>query len=212
MRWFFSRDAQQSSKESFRGALITARLNQDVDDVAVLIHRTPEILLLAVDSNEDFVQVPNIAKPALTPLQFSGIVRTELLAPEPNRLIRDGDSPFGEKILDIAEAQAETMVSPDGVTDDFRRETVTVIRATDRSSSDQSFISSPNLTMPIQGLSKSLESSLLSILRSSATLASVVVSPIRAISSTRVNSDISKDVTSGATTKSAGCTPTEFML
>jgi hypothetical protein len=33
--------AQQPSKESFCGALITMRLNQDVDYVAVLIHRTP---------------------------------------------------------------------------------------------------------------------------------------------------------------------------
>jgi len=41
-------------------------LNQDVDHVAVLIHSTPEILLLAVDSNEDFVQVPNIAEAAST--------------------------------------------------------------------------------------------------------------------------------------------------
>jgi hypothetical protein len=38
--------------------------------VAILIHGTPEILLLAVGSNEDFVQVPYIAEPALTPLQF----------------------------------------------------------------------------------------------------------------------------------------------
>jgi hypothetical protein len=60
--------AQQSSKESFRGALITASLNQDVDHVAVLIYGTPKILLLAVDSNEDFVQVPNVAEAALTPL------------------------------------------------------------------------------------------------------------------------------------------------
>jgi len=44
----------------------TARLNQDVDHVAVLIHSTPEILLLAVDSNGDFVQVPNIAEAAST--------------------------------------------------------------------------------------------------------------------------------------------------
>ena len=96
-KWFFSLAAQQSSKESFRGAPITARLNQDVDHVAVLIHGAPEILLLSVDSNEDFVQVPNIAEPALTPLQFSGIVRTELLPPESNRFIRDDDSAFGEK-------------------------------------------------------------------------------------------------------------------
>src|ERR1700686_4800426 len=85
---------------------------------------TREILLLAVDSNEDFVQVPNIAKAALTPLQFSGIVRTELPTPDSNRFIRDDDSPFGEKILDISEAQAETMVNPDGITDDFWRETM----------------------------------------------------------------------------------------
>jgi hypothetical protein len=92
-----------------------------------LIHGTPEILLLAVDSNEDFVQVPNIAKAPLTPLQFSGIVRTELPTPDSNRFVRDDDSPFGEKILDISEAQAETMVNPDGITDDFWRETMTVI-------------------------------------------------------------------------------------
>jgi hypothetical protein len=100
---------------------------EDVDHVAVLIHGTPEILLLAVDSNEDFVQVPNIAKATLTPLQFSGIVRTELPTPDSNRFIRDDDSPFHEKILDISEAQAETMVNPDGIADDFWRKTMTVI-------------------------------------------------------------------------------------
>jgi hypothetical protein len=59
---------------------------------------------------------------------------------------------------------------------------------------------------------KSLESSLLSILCSFGAIALVVASPISAISSARVNSDISNEVTSGATTKSAGPTPTEFML
>jgi hypothetical protein len=119
--------AQQPSKESFRGALIATRLNQDVDHVAVLIHGTPEILLLPVDSNEDFVQVPNISEAALTPLQFSGIARTELLAPESYRFIRHDDSALGEKVLDIPEAQTETMVSPDRIADDFWRESMTVI-------------------------------------------------------------------------------------
>ncbi len=66
-------------------------------------------------------------KAALTPLQFSGILRTELLTPESNRLIRDNDSAFGEKILHISEAQAETTVNPDGIADDFCWETMTVI-------------------------------------------------------------------------------------
>jgi hypothetical protein len=103
------------------------RLDQDVDHVAVLIHGTPQILLLAVDSNEDLVQVPNIAEAVLTPLQFSGVVRTELPTPESNRFIGDDDSPFGEEILDIPEAQAETMIYPHGVADDFWRKTMTVI-------------------------------------------------------------------------------------
>ena len=67
---FSSLAVQQSSKESFRGVLITVRLNQDVDHIAVLIHGAPEILLLTVDSNEDFVQVPDAAKAALTSVQF----------------------------------------------------------------------------------------------------------------------------------------------
>jgi hypothetical protein len=41
--------------------------------------------------------------------------------------MRDDDSAFGEKILDISETQEETMVSPDGIADDFWRETMTVI-------------------------------------------------------------------------------------
>jgi hypothetical protein len=71
--------AQQSSEESFGSALIAVRLNQDIDHVAVWIHGTPEILLLAVDSNENLLQVPHIAETPLTPLQFSGIVGTEFL-------------------------------------------------------------------------------------------------------------------------------------
>ena len=123
-QWFGTLAAQQSSKESLCGALITMRLDQDVDHVAVLIHGTPQILLLAVDSNEDLIQVPVVAQPSLSSLQFPSIVRTELLTPLPDRLIGHDDSPLGEKILDISEAQAEAMVSPDRIADDLGRETI----------------------------------------------------------------------------------------
>jgi len=41
---------------------------QDADHIAVLIHGTQQILLLPVDSNDAFIQMPNIAEEALTPL------------------------------------------------------------------------------------------------------------------------------------------------
>ena len=109
-RWFRTLAAQKSSKEALCGVLITMRLDQDVDHVTVLVHGTPQVLLLAVDSNEDLVQIPVVAEPSFSSLQFPGIVRTELLAPAPDGLIRQDDSPLGEKILYISEAQAEPMV------------------------------------------------------------------------------------------------------
>lgn len=63
--------------------------------------------------------MPGIAKATLTPLQISGIARTELLTPDSNRFIRDDDSAFGQKILNISKTQAETMINPNGVADDF---------------------------------------------------------------------------------------------
>jgi hypothetical protein len=126
-KWLLSLAKQQPAEEFLGSPLVTARLNQDVDHVAVLIHGPPEILLLAVDSNEHFVQVPGVSQSPLPTLQFPRIVGTELLTPQPDRLIRNNNSPLGEQILYISEAQAEAMVDPDRVTDDFCRETMTVI-------------------------------------------------------------------------------------
>jgi hypothetical protein len=104
------------------------RLNQNIDHVAVLIHGTPQILLLAVDSNEGFNQMPLIAKPSLASFQLPSIGRTELLTSLPDRLIGHDDSPLGEKMLHIPEAQAEAMIRPDGVTDDLARKSIAGVR------------------------------------------------------------------------------------
>jgi hypothetical protein len=45
-QWFGALAAQQSSKESLCGTLITMRLGQDADHVAILIHGPPQTLLL----------------------------------------------------------------------------------------------------------------------------------------------------------------------
>jgi len=56
--------AWKPAEEPLCSASISSRLHQDVDYVAVLIDRAPEILQLAVDSKEDFVQTPVVADPA----------------------------------------------------------------------------------------------------------------------------------------------------
>src|SRR3974377_1232647 len=119
-----SLSAQKSAEEPFCGASITPRLHQDVDYVAILVDRPPEILQVAVDSEEDFVQMPVVAELALSSLQFADIIRAELLTPQPNGFIGYEDAAFRQKILDVSEAETETMVGPDCVTDDLGRKPI----------------------------------------------------------------------------------------
>src|SRR5450631_4175161 len=44
--------------------------------------------------------------------------------PAPDRLVGDDNPPFGQQILDVAEAQREAIIEPDRALDDFRREAV----------------------------------------------------------------------------------------
>jgi hypothetical protein len=147
-QWFGTLGTQEFSKESLCGALITMRLDQNVDHVAVQIHGAPQISLLAVNSNEDLIQVPVVTQPSLSSLQFPSIIETEFLTPLPDGFIGHDDAALGEKILDIPETQAETMISPDRIADDLGRETIPgVTRAIAlHGTSVSSFM--PKLTMP----------------------------------------------------------------
>ena len=125
--WLLALTAQQSAKEPLGCTLIAARLQQNIDDITILIHGTPKILLLAVDSDEEFVQIPGITEPSMFLLETSGKVGSEFPAPSPDGFVRDHDSAFGQKIFNITKAQTEAMIDPYGVADDFRREAVSVV-------------------------------------------------------------------------------------
>ena len=92
-----------------------------------LIDGPPKVLSPAIDRDEDFVQKPRITESTLSSLQALGVVRTELCAPLPNGFVRHGDSSFGKQIFDISEAHAESMVEPDGMTNDLGRESMSAV-------------------------------------------------------------------------------------
>ena len=118
---FLSLTLQQSAKESPRCPRVPTGLYEDVDQITVLIHRAPEILALTVDRHEDLVQEPRISESTLSSLQLPSVVGAELPAPLPNGFVRHDDAAFGQQILDIPEAQAVSVVEPDGMADDFGR-------------------------------------------------------------------------------------------
>ena len=103
---------QQLPEESDGRPPIAPRLDEDVDDVAVLVHGPPQILLPPVELDEELVQMPRVAHAAPAASQPASVVEPERPTPLPNRLIRHGDPAFGEEIFDISETQAEPVSRP----------------------------------------------------------------------------------------------------
>ncbi len=58
---FSSLTLNEFPKESSRRTPVTTRLDEDVEHIAVLVDGAPEVLSLAVDRDEHFVQVPCVA-------------------------------------------------------------------------------------------------------------------------------------------------------
>ena len=129
---FLALPLQEFLKESPRRTPVPTRLDEDIDQITVLVHCTPEILTLTVDRDEDFVQKPRIAEAALASLQLPGVIGAGLLAPLPNGFVRHDDAACGEQILDIPEAQTVSVVQPDGVADDVRWKAVPKVAGSTR--------------------------------------------------------------------------------
>jgi hypothetical protein len=85
--WLAALPAHKLSQESFRRALITTRSDENVDQVAVLIDRAPQILLSAADPYEHLVEVPRISQAPLATLGSARVSGSELQTPASNGFI-----------------------------------------------------------------------------------------------------------------------------
>jgi hypothetical protein len=119
--------SQELTKEALGRTPISPGLDEDVDHITVLVDSPPEILLPPMDVDEQFVQVPGVAQPSTLASKPTGVRRTEGVTSLPNGFVGDGDTPLGEEIFSISEAQTETVVEPDSVTDNRRRKSVAVV-------------------------------------------------------------------------------------
>ena len=57
---------EQSAEELLCGHRVSARLDQNVERVAVLVDRAPQVPLCAVDLDEHLLEVPCVARPRTT--------------------------------------------------------------------------------------------------------------------------------------------------
>jgi hypothetical protein len=59
----------------------------------------------------------------------AGKFRAEFVDPKSNRLVADGDIALSEKILDIPDTEIEVVVEPNGMPDERRRKSMTLVDA-----------------------------------------------------------------------------------
>ena len=103
-------------------------MDKDIQRNAILIDSTLEIMLHALDLDENLIKMPLISGPWPTTSQTIGKIRTELLAPALYRLVGDIDATLSQDQLNIPQAEAERVVQPDGMADDLGGEPTTIVR------------------------------------------------------------------------------------
>ena len=82
---------------------------------------------MALNADHHFIQAPRIPQAALLFFQFASIGQSKFSTPLAHRFIGDGNAVFSQQFFDFEEAQAEAMLEPHGVADDFGRKTMALV-------------------------------------------------------------------------------------
>src|SRR5258708_24722982 len=64
---------EKLTEKSLGSILVASALHEDVEDIAVLVHCSPQVMPLATDREKDLVQMPFVATTRATATQFIGI-------------------------------------------------------------------------------------------------------------------------------------------
>ena len=118
---------QQFAHQFERCFLVSAGLNQNVEHLALAIHRPPQIHPHAVDGDKHLVKVPTPISLGAQSSQPTGIAQSELQRPPPHGLVRNIDTAFRQQILNIAKAERKSEIQPDCVLNDRGRKSVSGI-------------------------------------------------------------------------------------
>jgi hypothetical protein len=91
---------------------VSPRLHQDVEHVAVLVNRTPQIAPLAIDLDEHLIEVPFVARAGSARAQLVGVVLSECGTPGADRLVGDHHPAGQQQFLNVAQAQRKPVIQP----------------------------------------------------------------------------------------------------
>jgi hypothetical protein len=94
--------SQQPLEKPFSRYTIAFGLQIHIQHFTVLVYRSPQVMLLAVDFDEYFIDVEGVTKSSVLSLQSAGINGTEVYTPEADCFSADDDASLGQQVFDIA--------------------------------------------------------------------------------------------------------------
>jgi hypothetical protein len=119
---------EEFAEEFLRRFLVPTTLDENIqDDVAVLVHGTPEVVPCPIDRQKHLIQMPFIARPWAPVTQLIGIGLPKLPAPLPDRFIRHEDPTGKQQLFDIPVAEAKAVIQSDAVADDLSRKSMVFV-------------------------------------------------------------------------------------
>jgi hypothetical protein len=96
-------------------------LHEQVENLTFVVNRAPEPELPARDRHGHLIEMPPRGWPRASTPKFSGEQGPELQNPSSHRFVRDIRTALRHQIFDVAIAERETHIEPNGVPDDRRR-------------------------------------------------------------------------------------------
>src|SRR5512135_2846233 len=145
------RSPLSSLRKNFLAALAFRLLcTRDVEDVAVLVNRPPQVVLDTVDADEHLIKVPLVPGTGPAATQGAGVGLPELPAPAPDRLVGDHHAAGEHEFLGLPEREQEPVVEPHTVRDDLDRVAVALVRRRGSAHAPSSQQPTANVTVPLE--------------------------------------------------------------
>ena len=103
---------------------IPPSLHKQVENLTFVVNRAPQPELPARNRYGHLIEMPTRCWPRPSTAQFSGEHRPEFQYPSPHNFVGHIEPTLGEQIFDVAIAERETHIEPNGVPDDRGRKLV----------------------------------------------------------------------------------------
>src|SRR5262249_47127436 len=112
--------AKELAQKAHCHGLVASGLNKNFQNLALAVNGTPHVHLLSRERDHHFIQMP--AGVSLRPgrPQILSDHRAEFEHPPADCLVADNEAALCQEVLNVAVAQSEPEIEPDGMADDVR--------------------------------------------------------------------------------------------